>query len=105
MAGHTSMTMPVLKTTVSTTPILGPVVSGWSHFHDHVCIENNSKYYTYTGPVVSVQSHFHDHVCIENNRNCSALDEYDFQGQEVKEAGCQADRQTEVLCNLPLLSA
>ena len=50
VAGHASMTMPVLKTTVSTTPILGPVVSDWLCFHDHACVENNSKYYTYTGP-------------------------------------------------------
>ena len=38
-----SMTMPVLKTTVNATPILGPVLSGWSCFYDHACIENNSK--------------------------------------------------------------
>ena len=42
-ADHASMTMPVLKTTVSATPILGPVVSGWSHFHDLTCFKNNKQ--------------------------------------------------------------
>ena len=40
---HASVAMSVLKTAVSATPILGPVVSGWSCFHDQDCIENNSK--------------------------------------------------------------
>ena len=44
------MIVPVLTTKVSATPILGPVVSGWSGFHDYACIDNNSKCYTYTGP-------------------------------------------------------
>ena len=37
------MTIPALKTTVSATPILGPVVSGWSCFNDHVWIKKKSK--------------------------------------------------------------
>ena len=50
LASSASMTMPVLKTTVSVTPILGPVLCDWLHLHDHVCIENNSNCYTCTGP-------------------------------------------------------
>ena len=38
--------MLVLKTTVSVTPELGLVLTGQSCFHDHVCIENDSKYQT-----------------------------------------------------------
>ena len=68
--GHTSLTMPALKTTVSTTPILGPVVSGWSHFHDHAVLKTTVNATPILGPVVSDWSCFHSHACIEKNIEC-----------------------------------
>ena len=40
--GHASTTIPVLKATVDTTPMLGSVLSGWSCFHDHVMLSTAS---------------------------------------------------------------
>ena len=68
--GDTSMTMPMLKTIVNAMPILGHVLTGCLHFHDMIVLKITVSTTPILGSVLSAWSHFRDHVCIENNSKC-----------------------------------